>query len=82
MKSGTEIHRDELVDISTVRIDPALPVPQRIEEYIRQVRDPYCFLSHGIVVQIGFSETETKLEDLLAAYLRGMECPLNKLNES
>lgn len=77
----SEINRDELVDISTVRIDPELPVRQRIREYIRQVRNPYCFLSNGIIVQITFSKTETRLEDQFTAYLKRMAWPLNTVHE-
>lgn len=64
------IDRDELVDISTVRIDPSLPKEQRIREYIRQVKNPYCYLDSGVVVHIRFTQTDTTLEDQLLSYLK------------
>lgn len=55
---------EELVDIGTVRIDPELPVKERVEDYIRQIRNPYCYISHGVVVKISFSGSK-KLEECL-----------------
>ena len=66
------IDRDSLVDISTVKIDPSLPRDQRIADYIRQIRNPYCYLSGGVVVRISFAETEATLEDRLLSYLQRM----------
>lgn len=53
VNKGTD--QSELVDIDTVVIREDLPVKQRIEDYIRQIKDPYCYLSHGIVVRISFA---------------------------
>ena len=36
------IDRDDLVDISTVKIDQSLPRDERIADYIRQIKNPYC----------------------------------------
>ena len=66
------IDRDSLVDISTVKIDPDLPRDQRIADYIRQIRNPYCYLSGGVVVHISFAKTEATLEDRLLSYLQRM----------
>ena len=66
------IDRDSLVDISTVKIDPSLPRDQRIADYIRQIRNPYCYLRGGVVVHISFADTEATLEDRLLSYLQRM----------
>jgi hypothetical protein len=66
------VDRDELVDISTVRIDPSLPQEQRIKDYIRQVKNPYCYLDNGVVVHISFADTDATLEDQLLSYLKRM----------
>lgn len=66
------IDHDSLVDISTVKIDPSLPRDQRIADYIRQIRNPYCYLSGGVVVHISFADTEATLEDRLLSYLQRM----------
>ena len=59
-----EVDRSQLVDIDSVKINADLPVEERIKDYIRQVRNPYCYLSHGVVVKIGFKGKRT-LEECL-----------------
>lgn len=53
-----------LVDIQDVKIDESLPIPERVRDYIRQIRNPYCYLSHGTIVKIRFTGTKT-LEECL-----------------
>ena len=45
----------ELVDIETVHIREDLPVKERVEDYIQQIKNPYCYRSHGVVVKISFA---------------------------
>lgn len=47
--------RNELVDISTVTVDPKLPVKERVKDYIRQIKDPYHYIDHGVEVTIRFA---------------------------
>lgn len=58
------VDRRELVDIETVEIRSELPKEERIMDYLRQIKNPYCFLSHGVVVKISFSGKK-KLEDCI-----------------
>lgn len=56
MEKGKEtIDRNELVDISTVTVDPTLPVRERVKDYIRQIKDPYHYIDHGVKVTIKFA---------------------------
>lgn len=66
--SSSNIDRSELVDISTVKINTELPVKERIEDYLRQIKNPYCYLDHGMVVRISFAG-KAKLEDCLKTAL-------------
>lgn len=34
---------DTLVDINDISVNKDLPKPERIKEYIRQIKNPYCF---------------------------------------
>lgn len=54
----------ELVDIESVKIKKELPVPARIKDYVKQIKNPYCYVSHGVIVKIIFSG-ERKLEECL-----------------
>lgn len=54
-KEKEPIDRSELVDISIVKINTELPVEERIKDYIRQIKDPYHYIDHGVVVTIKFA---------------------------
>ena len=47
--------RDALVDISTVSVDLKLPAKERVKDYIRQIKDPYHYIDHGVEVTIKFA---------------------------
>lgn len=53
-----------LVDIESVKIKKELPVSERIKDYVSQIKNPYCYVSHGVIVKIIFSG-ERKLEECL-----------------
>jgi hypothetical protein len=55
-----------LVDIADVKINKELPKKERVSDYIRQIGNPYCYISHGVVVKLKFTGEKT-LEDCLAA---------------
>lgn len=66
------VERDTLVDISTVKLDPALPGEERMREYVRQIKNPYCYLDQGYVVKLTFADTDRTLEDCLVEYARNV----------
>lgn len=64
----TKIDKSTLVDISTMRVDTSLPDFQRMQDYLEQVKNPYCFLCGDTPVQISFKENGKELGDLLCSY--------------
>lgn len=64
----TEEERAELVDISTVHIDPDLPAAERAKQYIEQIKNPYCFLCNGAVVHLKFNPEGGDLKTHLKNY--------------
>ena len=54
----------ELVDIESVKIQTSLPDAERIMDFIKQIKNPYCYLYHGMIVKISFSG-KRRLEDCL-----------------
>ena len=55
---------DTLVDIDDVKINTDLPYEERMQDYIRQIKNPYCYRCKGVVVKISFSG-KRRLEDCL-----------------
>lgn len=64
------IDRDALVDIRDVKVNTALPKRERALDFIRQIKNPYCYKHGKYVVKVGFSDTEVSLEERLAGYIR------------
>ena len=62
------VSKESLVDIRDVKIDGAKERNERISDYIRQVKNPYCFQCNGIIVKMNFSQSEGTLEEKLAGY--------------
>ena len=55
-----------LADIGEIRIDRTLPKEERLLAFIREVRNPFCFICNGMVVKTSFSDTDESLENKLA----------------
>lgn len=49
------VDRDTLVDVEGVHIQTDLPQEERIADYLRQIKNPYCYLSNGVAVKISFT---------------------------
>lgn len=62
------VDKSTLVDIETVEIDTTLPEQERRKQFLEQVKNPYCYMSHGIVVKVSFAGKDT-LSDCLARCL-------------
>lgn len=55
-----------LADIGKIRIDRTLPKEERLLAFIREVKNPFCFICNGMVVKTSFSDTDESLENKLA----------------
>ena len=49
------VDRSTLVELDDVEIHEELPQAERIADYIKQIKNPYCYKSHGVVVKISFA---------------------------
>ena len=66
------IDREALVDITEVQIDGKMPQKQRFDDFLRQIKNPYCYRCGNVVVKISFSDTDATLEDRLEQYLKSL----------
>lgn len=60
---------EELVDIRKVSVDPDLPRAERIAEFVRQIKNPYCFKCGKFTVRAQYAENGPSLEDCLKQIL-------------
>ena len=59
-----------LVDLREVEIDTSLPVHKRMEQFLRQVGNPYLFRVDGIVVKASYlPQANRSLSDALPGLL-------------
>ena len=54
---------DSLVDIRSVKIDPAQSVEERMRSYVEQIRNPYMFKVGGTVVRVSHANTQSTIND-------------------
>lgn len=60
---------DEIVNIEGLEIDTSLPKAERINQFVRDVRNPYRFKVDNIVVNVAFTENGGTLQEKLQQYL-------------
>lgn len=61
-----------LVDRKTVRIDSRLPRDKRVTQYLRQIKNPYCYTDDGVVVKVSFTPCKETINDRLLGCARSM----------
>ena len=71
--ADSNAERSSLREIKNVVIDTSIPRKERIQDYVAQIGNPSRYLDDGIVVEIGYTDTEISLQDLLLAYANSMD---------
>ena len=66
------VSRDSLVDIKDVKIDMKKERKERVLEFLKQIKNPYCFICNGMIVKMNFSKEGETLEDTLNKYFRSL----------
>ena len=59
---------DDLQELSEVRLYSDLPVQERLELFLCQIGNPYCFKVNGTPVQVSFSNGRKTLDEALNNY--------------
>ena len=74
MKNLDDLTLDDLVDITTIKIDKNLCKEERIKQYIEQIKNPYCFKYKNFKIQVCFNEDENAktLEQCLTTYFKNL----------
>lgn len=67
-----DVQKKTLVDIKNVAIDTNMERTERILDYIRQIKNPYCFVCEGVIVKMNFAQTKDTLEDKLNDYFSSL----------
>ncbi|MBQ7296537.1 MAG: hypothetical protein IJW86_10190 [Clostridia bacterium] len=65
--------RSLLKDINDVVIDTSQPCNDRVRNYVKQIGNPYCYLDNGVVVEIGYADTQVSLRERLLSYASNID---------
>ena len=60
---------ETLVDIRDVKINPDLPIEEKIKSFVEQVRNPYHFRVGKVKVRVSYADTDNTLNDSFARVL-------------
>lgn len=69
MEKNVNMEAPSLVDIREVSVDKNLTREERIAEFVRQIKNPYCFKCGRFTVRAQFAENGASLEDCLKRIL-------------
>ncbi len=72
--NAAHIDINELAEIQNVKIDTSLPKKKRMESFIRQIKNPYCYRCDDTIVHVSFADTGATLEERLKQYLLSGRC--------
>lgn len=61
---------NSLTDINDVKVNRHLPREKRIAEFLRQIKNPYCFRCGKVVVKASFSQDDVTLENRFENFLK------------
>jgi len=63
-----EVDPSTLAEIDAITINHTLPHEEKIQSFIQQMGNPYCFISNGIPVRVRFAPEGKKLSQSLVNY--------------
>ena len=59
----------ELIELTEIQIDESLPKQERILDFIKKIKNPYCFKCNGVMIKLEFSNEGLSFEDGMVQYL-------------
>ncbi len=68
--SIVECDKEQLMDLSNIEIDEEKSKEERIFDYIRQVKNPYCFKVGDVAVRLVFDEGGRSFQQCVEALIQ------------
>lgn len=69
----TQVDRNILVDIKDIKIDSSSSAEEKVERYIKEIKNPYCFLCGDTPVKIRFVSETKSLKKSLGDYFMSLK---------
>lgn len=64
------VNPESLVDVTQIKFDDSLPLMERAAEFVKQVKNPYCFRVGNMVVKNVYSSDDISLKDRFEQFAR------------
>ena len=71
--TAKKLDRTQLKDIKDVVIDTTKPCNERVRQFVSQIGNPDCYLDNGVVVEVGYADTQVSLHDRLLSYASNID---------
>ena len=68
-KHQIDKNMDGLIDIRDVKLDSSLGQAERIQSFLQQIKNPYCFKVGDVIVNVAYTEGRATLNDCFADML-------------
>lgn len=62
-----------LEDIDQVKVDKSLPKEERMLDFVRKIKNPFCFICNGMVVKTSYADKGESLENVLVRLCLNMD---------
>ena len=66
------VDKSELVDIDNVKININDKPEKKMQDYIDQIKNPYCFLCKGYAVKLAFADNNRTIEECFTEAIETM----------
>ncbi len=57
------VSKESLVDIKDVKIDKSLSIEERKISFVKQIKNPYCYICNGFIIKSKFAESGNTFEE-------------------
>lgn len=63
----------DIVDLQDIVINEKLSPEERINEFVRQIKNPYLYKVDDVVVKVSFSDSSISFEERLKQFLESLQ---------
>lgn len=66
------VDKESLVDLDSIRIDSSQSVQERIQSFLQQIQNPYCFRIGDVAVKVNYKQDGPSFQQNFEDILRTM----------
>lgn len=67
------VDKESLVDLGSIQIDSSKPVQERIQSFLQQIQNPYCFRIGDVAVKVNYRSDGPSFQQNFEDVLRSMQ---------